>query len=349
MRSPGKKTVARISSIKVSDMRFVPGVCLLLLASSLPAAAGIFDDQEARKEIAELQRQTQQQNQAVDARFEKLESSIKNLGLVELISQIETLNADINKLRGQIEVQNNQIETAQKRQREFYLDLDTRMRALEQPGASAKDKDSTGVKERDVAATGGATGVAPPKDDKAASEAATKPPGAPGVSAPGSSTPGKPQAGAVPSSSAAPATAGLTPPVATLTKPSGRDANSADSKSYDEAYKVFKSGNYQAAIVDFNKFVGDYPNSLLAPNALYWTGVSYMNQRDYKSALATHQNLLRRYPDSPKIPDAMLNVSTIQSEQGDSGSARNTLEDIVKNYPQSEAAAKARSRLAQKK
>ena len=331
-------------------MRFAPGVCLLLLASSLPAAAGLFDDKEARKEIADLQRQAQQQSQAVDARFEKLESSIKSLGLVELISQIETLNADINKLRGQIEVQNNQIETAQKRQREFYLDLDTRMRALEHPGGSGKDKESAGGKERDAAATAGdATGVAPPKDESAASEA-TKSSASPGAAPGGSSTPVKPQAGAVPSPSAAPATAGLTPPVPTSSKPSGRDAsNSADSRAYDEAYKVFKSGNYQAAIVDFTKFLGNYPNSLLAPNALYWSGVSYMNQRDYKNALAAHQNLLRRYPDSPKIPDSMLNLSNIQSEQGDSGSARNTLEDIVATYPQSEAATKARARLAQKK
>jgi hypothetical protein len=37
---------------------------------------------------------------------------------------------------------------------------------------------------------------------------------------------------------------------------------------------------------------------------------------------------------------------TYVSEQGDNGSARNTLEDIIARYPGSEAAGKARTRLA---
>jgi TolA-binding protein len=42
----------------------------------------------------------------------------------------------------------------------------------------------------------------------------------------------------------------------------------------------------------------------------------------------------------------MLAVAAIQAEQGDNGSARNTLEDIIARYPGSEAAGKARTRLA---
>ena len=42
----------------------------------------------------------------------------------------------------------------------------------------------------------------------------------------------------------------------------------------------------------------------------------------------------------------MLAIAAIQIEQGDSGSARNTLEDIIARYPGSEAAGKARTRLA---
>ena len=42
----------------------------------------------------------------------------------------------------------------------------------------------------------------------------------------------------------------------------------------------------------------------------------------------------------------MLAIAQIQVEQGDPGSARNTLEDIIARYPASEAAGKARTRLA---
>ena len=39
-------------------------------------------------------------------------------------------------------------------------------------------------------------------------------------------------------------------------------------------------------------------------------------------------------------------IAAIQAEQGDNGSARNTLEDIIARFPTSEAAGKARTRLA---
>ena len=68
--------------------------------------------------------------------------------------------------------------------------------------------------------------------------------------------------------------------------------------------------------------------------------------RDYRNALAAQEELLTKYPQSPKAPDALLAIAAIQAEQGDSGSARNTLEDIIARYPGSEAALKARSRLA---
>ena len=42
----------------------------------------------------------------------------------------------------------------------------------------------------------------------------------------------------------------------------------------------------------------------------------------------------------------MLAIAALQAEQGDVGSARNTLEDIVARYPSSDAAGKARTRLA---
>ena len=52
------------------------------------------------------------------------------------------------------------------------------------------------------------------------------------------------------------------------------------------------------------------------------------------------------YPDSQKAPDALLNIATSQFELGDAAGSRRTLEDLVSRHPQSEAAAKARQRLA---
>ena len=106
----------------------------LLIASiavSLNASAGLFDDEEARRDIKSLRAQIDQQNRDNDARLQRLEESIKNLGIIQLLNQIEQLNAEIAKLRGQVEVMSNLDDQLTKRQRDFYLDIDTRLRKLE--------------------------------------------------------------------------------------------------------------------------------------------------------------------------------------------------------------------------
>ena len=101
---------------------------LLLLALALPAHA-LFGDDEARARIEALRLETQ-------ARFDKLEAATR--GQIELANQIEALRAELARLRGQIEVLANELEATQKRQKDFYVDLDNRLRKLEQAVLEAK-------------------------------------------------------------------------------------------------------------------------------------------------------------------------------------------------------------------
>src|SRR5213079_2069297 len=67
-------------------------------------------------------------------RLGKLESSTgERSALLDLAGQLEGLRAEIARIRGQIEVLANQIDTADKRQKDLYVDIDTRLRKLEQP------------------------------------------------------------------------------------------------------------------------------------------------------------------------------------------------------------------------
>ncbi|MGH8756020.1 MAG: tol-pal system protein YbgF [Burkholderiales bacterium] len=105
------------------------------LVAATAGCAGMLSDDEARRKNAQQQQQIlelQSQNHALAARTMKLEETLKNQGLLELLTQIETLKADVSKLRGQIEVQGNNFESLDKRQKDFYIDLDTRLRRLEQ-------------------------------------------------------------------------------------------------------------------------------------------------------------------------------------------------------------------------
>lgn len=105
--------------------RLLPLAALLAMWSAGPAQAGLFDDTEARRQIFDIR-------QELEGRIDTT-----NRGQLELANQNEQLRAETARLRGQIEVLNNEIENLQTRQRDFYVDLDSRLRKLESAAAGA--------------------------------------------------------------------------------------------------------------------------------------------------------------------------------------------------------------------
>ena len=95
---------------------------------ALPAFASLFDDDEARRAIVDLRfkvesLQTEMANQ--------VSNKADKGSLLNLTSRQEQLAMEIDKLRGQVEVLANEITNTQQRQKDFYVDLDSRLRRLE--------------------------------------------------------------------------------------------------------------------------------------------------------------------------------------------------------------------------
>ncbi len=270
----------------------VPLLGALLGAAPL-AHAGVFDDDEARKRIADTNLRLDQVQRDLDQRLAAIERQLKSQGLVDLYNDVQVLKDDVARLRGQIEVLTNDLDQQQKRQKDLYVDLDSRLRKLE-AGAPAP------------AADAGAPGAAPVA----------------GTLAPGAVAP------------VAVAPAPAVPP------------SVAEQRAYDAALDQFKRGDYAGAIAGFTGFVKTYPKSPLASSAQYWIGNAQFARKDFRAAIAAQRTLVQQYPDSPKLPDALLNIASAQSELGDNAAARRTLEDLIAKYPQSDAAQKARQRLA---
>ncbi len=112
-------------------------VVLLTAAFALPAAAqGLFDDNVARARIEELRKQVEAAAKLVDERLARVED---RRALVELASQIEALRGELARLRGQLEVLQHQAQTADKRGKDLYADIDTRLRKIEQPKEAAAE------------------------------------------------------------------------------------------------------------------------------------------------------------------------------------------------------------------
>lgn len=129
-RRRGHRTAVRTSSTRVNRLLRPLSAALLLAAAGI-AHAGLFDDDEARRRIEQVQAEQARIAKESAERIGRLEESVRNIGIVELLRQIEMLNSEIARLRGQIEVLANQGEQIQKRQRDFYLDLDSRIKRLE--------------------------------------------------------------------------------------------------------------------------------------------------------------------------------------------------------------------------
>jgi tol-pal system protein YbgF len=135
------------------------GLATLVVWAALFASAAhaaLFDDDEARKQITQLRNQADSRQKSIEERLSAIDAKLGQIDAtgqnrtVDLAQLIESLKQDMAKLRGQIEVLSNQSETLERRQKDLYVDLDNRLRKMEQTQTALQDKMSQG--ERSAAA-----------------------------------------------------------------------------------------------------------------------------------------------------------------------------------------------------
>ena len=101
---------------------------LVLSVLAMPAHAGLFDDDEARKAIAGISTKLDALSSKLD---DQLATKADKTVLLDQLNQLDALRQEIAKLRGQVEVLSNDASDNQRRQKDFYVDLDNRLRKLE--------------------------------------------------------------------------------------------------------------------------------------------------------------------------------------------------------------------------
>lgn len=109
----------------------------LQLAWPGPAAAQLFSDSEARRRIETVRTEVllalQEMEERLKQRMQALESTaVERRAVLDLAGQMDALRQELMRSRGQIEVLLHQMEVAEKRQKDLYVDIDTRLRKLEQ-------------------------------------------------------------------------------------------------------------------------------------------------------------------------------------------------------------------------
>jgi tol-pal system protein YbgF len=110
-------------SHRFSPLRAAAAACVAGIAfASMPAHAGLFDDDQARQAILDLRAKT-------DSLSTQLSAAQRTI--LDQSNKIDQLNQQVATLRGQNEDMANQLATVQKQEKDYYTDLDTRLKKFE--------------------------------------------------------------------------------------------------------------------------------------------------------------------------------------------------------------------------
>lgn len=118
--------------------RSVSAAVMLAAAVCLPmtAHASLFNDDEARTAILDLRSR-------IDSLQKEMISKSDKSSTLRLSDQNNQLRQEIAVLRGQVEVLSNELAGLQQRQKNFYIDLDNRLRKLEPQQVTIDGKETT--------------------------------------------------------------------------------------------------------------------------------------------------------------------------------------------------------------
>lgn len=244
----------------------------------------------------------------------------------QMYQQMQQMQDEIRRLRGQIEDQQNTIDKTQSELKNRYTDLDQRLDAMSPDHAKTTDAASANN------ASTGATATTP-----AASSSSTDSTATPNTPAPVNGTPL------------------VTGDKAPDHVPATADTDSGDSKTaskvsdrdaYIGAYEIYKSGGADKAIDPMQQFISDYPNSVFVPNAYYWLGEFYLSSTsaNYDKAKQNFATVINRFPKSAKAPTALYRLATITQEVDHRPQdALVLMKKLVQNYPGSQEATMAKT------
>ncbi|MDA8478223.1 cell division protein CpoB [Citrobacter sp. Awk 4] len=129
---------------------------------------------------------------------------------------------------------------------------------------------------------------------------------------------------------------------------SGVPASSGDANTdYNAAIALVHDKSRQDdAIVAFQNFVKQYPDSTYQPNANYWLGQLNYNKGKKDDAAFYFASVVKNYPKSPKAADAMFKVGVIMQDKGDTEKAKAVYQQVISKYPGTDGAKQAQKRLS---
>lgn len=135
------------------------------------------------------------------------------------------------------------------------------------------------------------------------------------------------------------------PPDST-TEPKQAVTTAGDGSAYESAYSHVRQRDYVQAEQAFERFLSEYQDSALVPNAWYWLGEVKLAQDKAEAAASAFNQVVESYPRHAKAADALYKLGVLANRGRDVMTARRLMQRVQDEYPQSSAAGLARSFLS---
>ncbi len=314
-----------------------------LAAFLLIAAQGVVGGAAAQEPVAP--------EPTLEQRLQRIEGALSNQGLLQMLQQLESLELELSRLQGTLEVHNHTLEQLKKRQRDMYVDMDRRLQRVESPVAPP-GTDAPPLQTLAPLSNAGVAGSAQGEETSLTLELVNQPPApdaaglediAPLAAAPAQPDAVPPQPGLDPSPTPEQADARTAADLSAF----GQQDPELIAQEYRQAFNLLKQARYNEAVLALRGFLARYPASEPAANARFWLAEAYYVNSLFEQALAEYTALVQQYPDSPKQTQAQLKAAFCQHELGQVEPAIQQLEALILQHPGTTAASLAQDRLAQ--
>ncbi len=112
----------------------------------------------------------------------------------------------------------------------------------------------------------------------------------------------------------------------------GNTEKSGSTGMYETAFSLLRSGNYDAAQTEFDKFLKTYPNHPLVENAQYWLGETHYVRNQYDQAARVFAQGYQQFPKGKKAADNLLKLGMSLAGMGNTSDACVALRQLKKDH-----------------
>lgn len=245
---------------------------------------------------------------SLEYRVERIEGLMQSQGLIDMMTQLQQLQREVQQLRGEVETQGNQLQQLQRQQREIYLDIDRRLGGAPaaQPGMLPDASSGMAPSPAQPPETGGLGGGEPAPEVPAQAPTVVQ---QAAVASPEEQAAYEQALNVLREGRYADAAQAYRQFLSSY--PNGRYADNAQ---YWLAETQYVTRQFPQALEEFGKVLNSYPNSTKAPDAMLKMGYIHYEQGDWKAAREQLQSVAQRYPESTAARLANERLQRMSSE-----------------------------------